>query len=199
MSNKNQIYLAGLAMYIVAGVAGYAIDAYWIILLLSVLIAGFTYVKLFGANGDEEVRETTKFDWASIFAFCAVELVLTICISLFKADLTGFVGYLNLFAQMAAYVCIGYVVIRYTLANTSFHKMLIKKFKKEAETVEETTTEEVVEEISSAIEETKAEPVVEEYNEVEVVGSIQEPEIKSIELKVEETKEIDTPYMEEEI
>ena len=36
MSNKNQIYLAGLAMYIVAGVAGYAIDAYWIILLFSI-------------------------------------------------------------------------------------------------------------------------------------------------------------------
>ena len=197
MSNKNQIYLAGLAMYVVAGLAGYAIDAYWIILIASLLIAGFTSYKVFKENR-EELFDSTKIDWISILSFAAIELVLTICITLLKLPLTGVVGYLNLFAQIMGYVFIGYSVIRYTLEHVTFHKELIERANSKKTTtiiLEETpTTTKVAEEVKEVIK--QEEPTV---HEVEVVEEATEPEIKSIALKVDTETEVPTPYMEEEI
>ena len=197
MSNKGQIYLAGLAMYVVASLAGFVLDTYWLVLVASALIASFTAFKVF-KDSKEELYESTKIDWISIFAFTTVEVILTVCISLLELPLTGLVGYLNLFAQIMGYIFVGYSVIRYTLANTTVYKDVTKKFTSKRENTiisdEEPTNVKVAEEVTEIIkEETPA------YHDVEVVGAKTEPEIKSIELKVEEETEIATPYMEEEI
>lgn len=197
MSNKNQIYLAGLAMYIVASLAGFIIESYWLVTLASLLIAGFTAFKVF-KESKEELYEVTRVDWISIFAFAAVECILGVCIWLLEMPLVGLVGYLNLFAQIMGYVFVGYSVVRYTLTNTTVYKEVTKKFASKRENTiisdEEPTNTKVAEEVTEIIKEETP-----EYHDVEVVGTKTETEIKSIELKVEEETEIATPYMEEEI
>lgn len=197
MSNKNQIYLAGLAMYVVASLAGFIIESYWLVTLASLLIAGFTAFKVF-KESKEELYEVTRVDWISIFAFAAVECILGVCIWLLEMPLVGLVGYLNLFAQIMGYVFVGYSVVRYTLTNTTVYKEVTKKFASKRENTiisdEEPTNTKVAEEVTEIIKEETP-----EYHDVEVVGTKTETEIKSIELKVEEETEIATPYMEEEI
>ena len=197
MSNKSQIYLAGLAMYVVASLAGFIIESYWLITLASLLIAGFTAFKVFKQD-KEELYEATRVDWISIFAFAAVECVLGVCIWLLKMPLVGLVGYLNLFTQIMGYIFVGYAVVRYTLTNTTVYKEVTKKFTSKRENTiisdEEPTNTKVAEEVTEIIKEETP-----EYHDVEVVGTKTETEIKSIELKVEEETEIATPYMEEEI
>ncbi len=197
MSNKNQIYLAGLAMYIVASLAGFIIESYWLVTLASLLIAGFTAFKVFKQD-KEELYEATRVDWISIFAFAAVECILGVCIWLLEMPLVGLVGYLNLFTQIMGYVFVGYSVVRYTLTNTTVYKEVTKKFASKRENTiisdEEPTNTKVAEEVTEIIKEETP-----EYHDVEVVGTKTETEIKSIELKVEEETEIATPYMEEEI
>ena len=198
MSGKNQVYLAGLAMYLVASLAGSFIDKYWMILIASVLIVMFTVSKVFNENDTENLKDTVKFDWISIFAFAAVELILTFCISLLSLPLTGFVGYLNFITQLVGYFFIGYSIIRYTLANTevvSFVKSKLNSKKEETIVSEEVVNEEVATKVEEVINE---ETPVEVFEDVTPVEETIEPQIMTIECKKEE-KEIVTPYMEEEI
>ena len=156
MSNKNQIYLAGLAMYIVASLAGFIIESYWLVTLASLLIAGFTAFKVFKQD-KEELYEATRVDWISIFAFAAVECILGVCIWLLEMPLVGLVGYLNLFTQIMGYVFVGYSVVRYTLTNTTVYKEVTKKFASKRENTiisdEEPTNTKVAEEVTEIIKE----------------------------------------------
>lgn len=203
MSNKNQVYLAGVLMYLVAGLAGYLISSYWVVGIASVLLGIFTAYKTFGNASKDDVYYSIKFDWISILAFAVVEVILTVCITVLKLELVGILGFVNLFVQAMGYVFVGYSIVRYTLEHTTFHKEISKVIARRRETTiiadETITTTTANEEVAKQVEEiiTEAAP---EYHEVEIVGEkVEETEIKSIELKVEEETEIVTPYMEEEI
>jgi len=197
MSGKNQVYLAGLVMYLVASIAGTFINHYWLVLIASILIVMFTVSRVFSDNDTENLKDTLKFDWISIFAFAGVELVLTCLISLLSLPLVGFVGYLNFLTQIAGYFFIGYAIIRYTLANTEIVSFVKNKFKFKKEEI--VVSEEIVnEEVANKVEEViKEETPVEVFEDINDVEEIKEPEIMTIEYKKEE--EIVTPYMEEEI
>lgn len=201
MSNKNKVYLAGLAMYLLASLSGFLISNYWIVLVIAVVISMFTIKVVFDKNNVEEnLNSSLRFDWISIVSFLGLILILTVCLSVFELMLVGIVGYLNLFIQIAGYICIGYSAIRYTIENTTIVDVIKAKFNSNQTTVvseDEVINKEVATKVEEAI---KEEIVVTETHEVEVVEEtpVVEPEIKGIELKVEE-KEIATPYMEEEI
>ena len=104
MSNKNQVYLAGVLMYLVAGLAGYVISSYWLVGIVSVLLGVFTAYKTFGNASKDDVYNSMVFDWASILIFAAIEVILTACISVLKLELVGILGFVNLFVQAMGYV-----------------------------------------------------------------------------------------------
>ena len=69
MSKKNQVYLSAFLMYLVVGLTGYinAIGSYWSVLIISLLLAGYTLVNVF--NKEENLVKETKFEWISVCVF----------------------------------------------------------------------------------------------------------------------------------
>lgn len=198
MSKKGQIYLAGLAMYLIAALSGYVLDMYWLVLIAALLVVEFTAYRVFKTD-KEELYDSTKFDWISIFALAGSTLILFVCFTVLKVPATGIIGYFHVLVQALGYLLIGYSVIRYTWENTSFYKGAFKKKEQNKEVIiSETTTTETTTKVAEEIKETIKEETP-EYSTVEVVEETPEPEIKSIEFKVEEKVELETPYMEEEI
>ena len=164
-------------------------------MLISIYVSNIVFEK----NGDKEIYNTMKFDWISIFAFAGVELVLTFAISLLSLPLAGFVGYLNLTAQICGYLFLGYAAVRFALDYTEVYNF-VKKFltkKKENNVVVTPEVKQETTKIEEVIQEETQKEVLETVEEIEEV--IAEPEVVAIEYKKEEKQIIATPYMEEEI
>lgn len=192
MERKSQIYVATLLMCLLAGFAGYInqISNYWLVLFLSLLLAGFTVSCMLGEK-KENLKES-RFYWLTTFVFTGFEVILTICISLIQIKVTGVFKYINYFIQAAGLLLSIYLIVVYVLKVTNLTTLI----KERIETKKEETKVEIEKE--SVKEETVVnEEKNDDLDDIEIVGeNKKEAEVIGIECKKEEIK---TPYMEEEI
>lgn len=203
MEKKNQIYLSAFIMYLIVGFAGYINQAtnYWVVLLASILVAAFTFTCTLGI--DKEDIKKTRIEWISVYAFTALELLLTIFIAIAKVPSIGFFKYFNYTIQVLGSLFAIYAVIRFVISYTHIDSFIKEKFSKKNTIKEETVIDQPVEEFATKVEETIAEETTihdaqVDTSDVEIVGeSKKEQEVIGIEYKTQ--KEVNTPYMEEEL
>lgn len=194
MEKKTQIYLSGFAMSAVVGFAGYInqFSSYWVVFILSILIAGYALSSIFT---DKELFNETKFNWISICAFLGLEVLLTVLIGIAKLPYVGFFKYFNYGVQLLGIAFMIYYVAIFIISFANLKELLKEKLSKKEEVkhdvvVKEETTSNNVEEVIQSEENVE--------NDVEVFEeTISEPQVMEIGYKKE--KEIDTPYMEEEL
>lgn len=202
MEKKNQIYLSAFIMYLIAGFAGYIsqILGYWVVLVLSLLCAAFTMSCVF--SEEKSLFKTTMFEWISVCAFAGLELILTVCISIINIPLNSALGYINLIVQTLGLLFVLYSGIKFVISYTHIDELIKEKWSNRKSS-KEVIVQEESNEFAEKVEETIAsETVTEDTNldtsDVEIVGQTEaEPEVIGIECKKE--KEVETPYMEEEL
>ena len=199
MEKKTQIYLLAFIMSAIAGFAGYInqFSNYWVVFVLSVLVAGYT---LSSVLTDKELFDETKKDWISISIFFGLEVILTILIGIVKLPYVGFFRYFNYAVQLLGIGFMIYSIVRFVLSFVDFKELIKVKEKIVKETKKSVKQEVVLKEgkVTSKVEEIiETEEVVEE-KEIESFEEVNsQPEVIEIEYKKE--KEIETPYMEEEL
>ena len=204
MTKKNQIYLPAFIMYIIAALGTVIYNwtnDYWLVAVVSLIVTGFTLFTVF--TNKEETMNSTMFDWISVCALAAFQVVLTICVSILHMPFVGFLRYFNYGVQIAGYILIGYAAVRFVLEYTSAIEKVRNYFKNRKANKSqkiENSNEEVANKVEEAISSEKVNEETTDTSDVEVIGTSQEekePEIIGIELK--EEKEEPTPYMEEEL
>ena len=205
MENKNQIYLAGMFMYVIATLSGIigGYFTYWTVFALSLIVLTFTITRVFG--NDETTFKSTMFDWISICSFAFLITILTILIALFRLPFTGFIAYIAYAIQLIGFGFICYSIVRFVVSYTKINEKIANKYNslKEAKAAKKNANLELKEETTNNVGEVVEETITTETNvdssEVEVVEeAITTPEVVTIECKKEEPT-IETPYMEEEI
>ena len=203
MGKRNQVCLAAIIMYAIAGFAGYIsqISNYWMVLILSFLAVVLVLSSVL--FDPREVRNSTRIEWISTLAFFAMEVILTFCIEVFKLPYVGFFGYFNLIVQSLGLLFVIYGIVSSVVSYTGIHKT-IKEYieNRKSARINVTTTvanEEIAAKVEEAITEETNNELVEAQEEVYDFTSEEEKEPEVIGIELKEEPEIVTPYMEEEM